>query len=100
MKRLTTETFKERALQVFPDRFDYSQTVYENMRNEISVMCKEHGKFYTFPQNHLRGVVSCTGCNGQGAIPRREFIERSKSIFKDFLNNNTVHPILSKLRVS
>lgn len=60
-KRLTCEEFKQRAILVHGDKYDYSQTEYINMQHKVRIICLEHGSFDQLPQAHLRGQ-GCPVC--------------------------------------
>ena len=45
MRKLTTDEWIKRAKQTHGNRYDYSDTVYVNMRTMIKIRCKIHGVF-------------------------------------------------------
>ena len=49
MAKLTTEEFIKRARKVHGDKYDYSQTVYKGIFDEISIICSKHGVFRQTP---------------------------------------------------
>lgn len=55
MRRLTTEEFIKRAVEVHGWEYDYSQTIYQDMHSDVVIVCKKHGKFMQTPSNHLKG---------------------------------------------
>ena len=57
----TTRKFFEKCRSVHGDRYDYSKTEYVNSRTPITVICKIHGEFQTFPLAHSGGV-NCKKC--------------------------------------
>jgi hypothetical protein len=84
MAKLTTEEFIKRAREVHGDRYDYSQTVYKGIFDEISIICSKHGDFRQTPHSHLRGA----GCPRCGRIrsdslrrkTNQEFIEQARNV--------------------
>lgn len=86
-RRLTTEEFISRAVEVHGDYYDYSDTVYKNATTKIKILCPKHGYFSTLPFNHLSGK----GCPECGAIKSieahslttEEFVERAKLVHGD-----------------
>lgn len=77
-KKLNTDVFISRAYELYGDRFDYTNTVYKNMREKVSVRCVEHDEaFSQLPQAHLRGTIGCGSCNKQKPITVDEFVKRS-----------------------
>lgn len=57
-RALTTEAFIFRARMVHGSEYDYSETVYQNMRTRVRIICPKHGAFEQYPANHLSG----SGC--------------------------------------
>lgn len=57
----TTESFIKRATQVHHGKYDYSKTVYQDAKTKLYIICPEHGGFWQYPSNHLRGV-ECPQC--------------------------------------
>lgn len=52
------EAFSKQANIVHDFKFNYSKVVYINSKTNVEIICKEHGSFFSTPNNHLRG----TGC--------------------------------------
>ena len=58
-----TEIFIEKAKISHGDRFDYSEVIYINSKNEIKIICPLHGSFYQLPTVHLRkDALHCPEC--------------------------------------
>lgn len=55
MRKLTTDEWIKRAKQTHGNRYDYSDTVYVNMRTMIKIRCKIHGVFEQRPFDHVNG---------------------------------------------
>lgn len=79
-RRLTTEEFIEKARDVHGDKYDYSEVVYKNNKEKITIICKVHGAFYQTPASHLsrRGCCSCHADSIRSSLT--EFTEKSKKI--------------------
>lgn len=60
-KLITTELFVERARQIHGDIYDYSNTVYIDMKHKVEIGCSKHGVFEQLPQPHLKGQ-GCPQC--------------------------------------
>lgn len=57
----STDKFVEKAKAVHGDRYDYSSTVYVRNKEEVIIICPEHGKFMQVPNTHLKGS-GCQRC--------------------------------------
>ena len=62
--RKTTEQFVAQARARHGDRYDYSQSVYRNAREHLTVVCPEHGAWEVSPDNHVRGK-GCPACRNR-----------------------------------
>lgn len=61
MKKLTTEIFIDKCLLKHKNKYNYSITIYENMRTNVDIICYTHGKYSINPNNHLNGQ-GCDKC--------------------------------------
>ena len=66
-KRLTTEEFIIRSIEIHENRFDYLNTVYINNHTKVCIGCKDHGSYWQLPAEHLRGH-GCPQCSGQRIV--------------------------------
>jgi Zn finger protein HypA/HybF involved in hydrogenase expression len=58
----TTNDFIEKAHKTHGEfLYDYSDTVYVNSRTKLDIICKTHGAFNQYPQNHIAGN-GCPKC--------------------------------------
>ncbi len=55
MRKLTTDEWIKRAKQTHGNRYDYSETVYVNIRTLINIRCRVHGVFEQRPFDHVNG---------------------------------------------
>lgn len=63
-KKLTTDEFIEKAVQVHNYKFDYSKSKYINSKTKIDIICLQHGVFKQVAAMHLTGQ-GCPKCNGK-----------------------------------
>ena len=75
-KKLTTETFIQRAREVHGDRYDYSKVNYINSTTPVKIICLEHGEFEQRPSKHLSGH-NCPKCSKHYRRNTKEFIEEA-----------------------
>lgn len=82
-KKLTTDEFILKSINIYGDIFDYSLTDYKGSKIETKIVCKICGHvMYRTPHYHL-SKVGCAGCNGTARSTSEKFIERSKIIHFD-----------------
>lgn len=60
--RMTTESWKEKAINIHGDKYDYSESEYTGAHDKIKIICKKHGEFWQDAYAHLNGQ----GCNECG----------------------------------
>ena len=79
--------FKEKSINKFGDKFDYSQVDYTKNDVKVKISCKEHGEFWTTPMNHLvsmhGGCPECyTRWKRENKLDTQEiFIEKMRKKF-------------------
>jgi very-short-patch-repair endonuclease len=62
MRRLTQEEFINRCCEIHGNKFDYTNTIYKNIRSNILVRCVKHGEFIIKADNHLSQKQGCWNC--------------------------------------
>lgn len=58
----TTEQFIEECKKVHGAKYDYSQTVYYNNKEKVTIICPTHGEFKQTASSHLSGA-GCPVCS-------------------------------------
>ena len=58
----TREEFVKQAEEVHGDMYNYSEVIYINTKQNVTIICKKHGDFPQTPDCHLRGS-GCPTCN-------------------------------------
>lgn len=61
-KHRTTEDFIDMLREVHADKYDYSETEYLRLEDDVKIICPDHGPFYMKASNHLKGG-DCIKCN-------------------------------------
>lgn len=69
-KKLTTEDFIRKSKEVHGDKYDYSETVYNGLKKNVTMKCNKHGYFTQRASSHLNGC-GCFECG-------KELIRESK----------------------
>ena len=82
VKRLTTESFIERAREVHGSIYDYSKVKYINNKTKVCIVCPEHGEFWQTPSRHLCGD-RCPMCFKSEKKTTEQFITESCAIHGD-----------------
>lgn len=91
--RSNTETFIEKALIVFGNKYDYSNVDYTTNYEKIEIVCKDHGSFWMQPNNHLMGK-GCSACQSYGynkGKPGTFYILVSDNLIKVGITNREVN---------
>ena len=84
-KKLTTESFIEKARIIHIDKYNYSNVGYINNKSKVCIICPEHGEFWQTPKEHLNGC----GCPKCGLKKRTEI--RSKGVEKFIEEARAIH---------
>ena len=78
-KRITTEEFVKKAKEIHMDKYDYSKVIYNGRKQEVCIICPEHGEFWQTPNSHLNNE-GCPKCN-------QSHMEKD---IDEFLKNNDI----------
>ena len=85
-KRLTTETFIEKAKNLYGDKYDYSLVEYKNGTTKVKIICHEkdrygdeHGEFEVKPADFLCNKSKCRKCGGN--YSPKDISEFSENLF-------------------
>ena len=96
-RKLTTETFIEKARKVHGNKYDYSKVNYINSHTKVCIICPEHGEFWQTPNCHLNGE-NCPKCVHRSyKKTTEEFIKEARKIHDNkydyskvnYINNDT-----------
>jgi ribosomal protein S27E len=84
-KKLTQDDWIQSALSKWNHLYDYSQAVYINSKEKVTVICNKHGPWQVMPVNHVSGGKGCPKCgiekNRLNLIkPVEKFIEQARSV--------------------
>lgn len=73
-----TEKFIQKARKVHGEKYSYINSIYTHSKERIEIICFQHGSFWQFPNNHLKGH-GCCECAGVGRRSTKEVIERFRA---------------------
>lgn len=84
MRKMTTEEFITKSIQVHGNKFIYDKVEYISAWSKVLIGCREHGYFLQAPANHLYGA-KCLRCRQErtgkaNAMSQEEFINKSITI--------------------
>ena len=78
--KVTKDNFIKRANEIHNFKYDYSDTVFKNLRSYINYKCPEHGEISQFARHHLEGY-GCSRCTGR-TLTCKDFTDRMKEIHR------------------
>lgn len=84
---LTTETWKNKAIEVHGNRYDYSRSEYAGGNELIEIICKDHGSFFILATSHInKRVRGCIKCSKPSSLVSEDMKLCTKcGIVKNFL---------------
>lgn len=90
-KKITQEEFLKKAKEIHGDKYDYSKVVYTGSKNEVCIICPEHGEFLQKPIYHTFNKCGCPKCalkansdrNKQNRQSLEDFVKKAKEIHGD-----------------
>ena len=74
--KLTTEEFIIKAKKIHKNKYDYSKTEYNNMKNKITIICPIHGEFEQESGSHINQKTGCSKCSKKHKYNNKEFIDK------------------------
>ena len=84
------KNFILKCIEVHGDVYDYSQTIYVNVKTKVKITCPDHGEFFQLPNNHLRGS-KCPKCNSNSRRKTKEdFVLEATKIHGDLYDYSLV----------
>ena len=91
-RKMSTEDFINKSKEINGNRFDYSKTVFINMKTKVEITCRIHGSFFQNPDNHLRKHYGCPYCKeshgekiiNEWLIKNKLLFERQKTYLDDY----------------
>jgi very-short-patch-repair endonuclease len=94
--KYSTEDFIKECNNKHDNKYDYTNTIYNGMKNNIVVTCKIHGDFELNARCHLRSD-GCPDCSKNKQSTTEDFIKKSINIhgkkyeydLVDYKNNKT-----------
>jgi hypothetical protein len=78
-KKLTTETFIEKAKKIHGDKYDYSLVEYGGANKKIKIICPKHGVFKQKGFLHLQ-KYGCQICGNSVKLTTKTFIKKARRI--------------------
>lgn len=83
MKKLTLESFKEKATNIHNNLYDYSKVEYKNMRSYITIICSTHGEFIQKAKDHVHQKQGCPKCSHNFPLTIADIQHKSKILYGD-----------------
>ena len=71
-QKLFAEKFKEKAIAIHGQKYDYDDVNYVHARSKVTIHCPKHGLFKQTPNSHLNGH-GCPRCSQIGFINKQWF---------------------------
>lgn len=102
---MTQDEFLRKANKVHGNKYDYSKTVFDGVKNKVCIVChevdefgNEHGEFVQNAGSHLCGS-GCPKCNGGVKMTQEEFINKANSVHNNFYDYSNVVYETAKTKV-
>lgn len=103
-RRMSQDDFITQCKAVHGDIYDYSQTLYKGKRKKVTIICRKHGPFEQWPENHASGQ-GCPVCKFEKASVRNtkgkeQFIKDARKVHGDRYDYSQVVYINNKTNVT
>jgi hypothetical protein len=102
-KRITTQSFIERASIIHNNFYDYSLVNFKSVRDQIEIICPKHGVFSQMAHNHLCGAT-CYKCGKESmattrAKDREDFIIQASLIHENKYDYSKVEYVRTHTKI-
>lgn len=102
-KRITEDCFIKKLIDIYHDKYDYSEVHYLGSTQKVKVICKKHGAFTALPNNLIRGH-GCPICSKEKAkaklsLGRDGFIKKAKLVHGDKYDYSKVEYVNARTKV-
>ena len=85
-KNRKTSDFILEANKIHKNKYDYSESIYNNSFEKIKIICKIHGVFEQISTNHINNRHRCPTCNKSNG----------ELLIKEYLDNKEINYITQK----
>ena len=85
MKKLTTESFKQRYIELYGNKYNLDKVEYVNNKEKVIVICPIHGEFEIRPNDLLMGQ-GCPQCGTTKKSTTEEWILKAKFVHNNFFS--------------
>ena len=86
-KKMTKESFIEKAQSIHGEQYDYSLVNYKNNHEKVTIKCEKHGEFEQTPHNHLMGRKCWLCSNEERSVAQIKsndvFVNEAKKVHGD-----------------
>ena len=76
-RKKTQERLISDFVRVHGYEYDYSEVVYINAKEKVTILCRQHGTFVQTPDNHLQGQ-GCPSCGLDTPFKKSSYISKCK----------------------
>lgn len=98
-KSLKIDDFIIRANDIHNNKYDYSKSIYINIKSKIKIICPDHGIFEQVPYNHLRGK-GCPICANNIKSNISDFILKANLIYDNKYNYSESEYVNARTKIS
>ena len=88
--KYTTEQFIQMSIKVHNNKYDYSEVIYDGLKNKVKIICPTHGAFYQTPSSHLKGC-GCPECVGYFKDGKRYKFTKEEFLNKSLANHSIIY---------
>ena len=81
--KLNNDKFIKESTKIHGNKYDYLLVNYKNNRENVQIICPDHGIFEQSYKLHVDQKHGCPKCNGGILSNKEEFISKSKNIHGD-----------------
>jgi hypothetical protein len=92
--RTTIDDFIRKATNAHGARYDYSKVLWAGTNTKVLIICKEHGEFIQWPNDHIKGF-GCPMCSGNARMSLQSFLEKAYAVHTDTYDYSSITGVRS-----
>lgn len=81
-RTISLESFIKKANEIHDNKYDYSKVKIKNTRNDVTIICKDHGEFKQTPSKHIHVFHGCPKCKNKKEGRIAEYLLKREVVFR------------------
>lgn len=81
--KIDRDEFIRRSNIKHNNKFDYSKLQFNNVSDNVIIICPDHGEFTTAARTHMKRGVGCRACSNKEFMTYERFVSKAREVHGD-----------------